>query len=135
MQVYVDVRKEMLEIIKVSIEHVSSPKKIIFKDDSSIILAEMLFDELEISGVDAQYKFKALDGSFSLKASVITSGRVSEFTIEGENPATPGQVVVLNGSVGGLYSNSDIRFNRRDWSESGVITLNHLTLILRQGQN
>jgi len=135
MQVYIDIRTEMLEIIKISLEHGSSPKLIVFKDDSGITLAEMPFDELESIGSDAQYRFKALDGSYSLKASVITSGRVAEFSIDGENPAIPGQVTALSGTVGGYGSNSDIRFNRRDWSESGVITLNNLTLILRQGQN
>jgi len=134
MQVIVEVRREMLEIIKDSLEHASSPKIIVFKDSSDIVLAQMPFLQLDAFGTDAQYQFKALDGGTSLKASVITSGRVSEFTIDGELPSG-GQAEVLSGSVGGLNSDSDIRFNRRDWSESGVITLNNLILILRQGQN
>jgi len=132
MQVNLNIRREMIENIKTSITHPSSPKKIVFKDDSAITLAEMLFDDLDdVSGSNAQYKFKALDGSYSLKAAVITNGRVSEFIVMGEDPATPGQVVSLSGTAGGLSSDSDIRFNRRDWSESGVITLNNLTLTLR----
>jgi len=134
MQVNVTIRSEMLNVIDTSITTGTAPKKIIFQDASDITLAEMQFKELEAFGIDAQYKFKALDDSYSLKASVTTSGRVAKFFIKGEKVGGGVPLIVtMNGSVGGLNSNSDIRFNRRDWSESGVITLNNLILKLIQG--
>lgn len=135
MQVNVTIRSEMLDVIKTSIETGIAPTKIVFQDASDITLAEMSFKELEAFGINAQYKFKAFDDSTSLKASITMTGRVAKFFIEGEKVGGGGPLIVtMNGSVGGLNSNSDIRFNRRDWSESGVITLNNLILKLVQGQ-
>jgi len=133
MQVKATIRSEMLEVIVTSITTAPASNTIVFQDASDITIAIMPFKELEAFG-DAQYKFKALDDSFSLKASVIQNGRVSKFIIDGEEIGGGGPINALNGSAGGLNSNSDIRFNRRDWSESGVITLNNLTLKLIQGQ-
>jgi len=132
MQVILSVRQEQLDVIKTAIE--AGSMVIVFKEGATV-LAEMQFKELiDIAG-DAKYVFKAFDDTTSLKATVIQSGRVEEFSIDGEEPPGGGPVVgILTGSVGALNSNSDIRFNRRDWSETGVVTLNNLTLILLQGQ-
>ncbi len=133
MQVNVTIRSEMLDVINASITTAPASNTIVFQDASDTTLAIMPFKDLVTFG-DAQYKFRALDDSFSLKASVIQTGRVTKFIIDGEAVGGGGPINTLIGNAGGLNSNSDIRFNRRDWSESGVITLNNLILKLVQGQ-
>ncbi len=130
MQVILEIRQSMLEVLKDAIEAGSN---IIYFTDGSTTLAEMQFKELEADVGDAKYKFIAFDDTESLKAAVLVSGRVSEFYIDGVPPG--GGSAAVSGSVGGLSSSADIRFNRRDWTESGVITLNNLVLKLLQGTN
>ena len=125
MQVEKTIRLNMLTVLKDDIE--SGPGIIVFTDGADI-LAEMPFQRLDAdqSG-ESIYNFIAYDDNPSLRAAVILSGRVSNFYIDG---AAPGSAV---GTVGGLNSSSDIRFNRRDWTTSGVITLNNLVLKLING--
>jgi len=131
MQVIVELRKDMLDIIKASIEHGSADQKIIFKDASDVTLAEIEFQDLVDAG-DAQYMFRSVDDTNILKAVVVTDGRVATFVISGHdgsdvNPAA------LTGNVGTLTSTADIRFNKLDWSEGAGITITNLRIYVKQG--
>lgn len=131
MQVHDDVRLDMLEVIKTSIEDGSADHKIVFKEGATI-LAEIVFSVLVQVPGEIKYKFIAPDGSDTLRAVVIADGRVSDFTIEGLVDG-PGYASVLSGTIGSFVSQVDIFFNKQDWSEGASITLTNLTLILKQG--
>jgi len=130
MQVIIELRIDMLDVIKTAIEDGSADHMIRFKDGSDVLLAEVEFLDLVDTG-DAQYAFRALDGTSSLRAAVVADGRVSKFTIEGVSSGL--KPSALLGSVGKLASTNDIRFNKLDWSQGASITINNLFIYVKQG--
>jgi len=131
MQVIIELRQDMLDIIKTSIENGGVDHMIKFKDESDVLLAEIEFQDLEDYG-SARYVFRALDDSYSLRAAVVADGRVAKFTIQGWVDAAP-EDNTLVGTVGRLASTADIRFNKLDWSEGASITINTLLIYVKQG--
>lgn len=130
MQVDDQLRIDMLDVVKNSIEDGSADHKIIFKNEAGDPLAEVVFQHLDVAGV-AQYKFIALDNTAILRAVVIEDGRVVQFSISGMAPTF--KALALLGNVGTLATTADIRFNKLDWSEGASITINELVLYVKQG--
>ena len=129
MQVNDQLRLDMLNVAKASIEDGTADHKIIFKDAGDIPLAELEFKDLVSFGAD--YKFRAPDDTYALRTAVIADGRAVSFAIEGK--INGGVDVALSGSVGSLISNADIRFNKQDWATGASITLNNLIIFIKQG--
>ena len=80
-------------------------------------------------GDEVAYAFLAPDGTTTLRGIVdLASGEVAKFFIAGDT----GDVLI--GSVGGIGTHTDIRFNTVDWIlDTTVITLENLRLVLPQG--
>lgn len=126
------IRIKMLEVVKTALEDAAADQTIVFKDSADVILAKMLFKELDRFGSEIKFIFKGLDDTTTLKAVVLANGTVAKFEIEGKIP-DDGTEIALRGTVGSLNSNADLRFNRREWATGGNITFNKLTISLKQG--
>ena len=126
------IRIKMLEVVKTALEDAAADQTIVFKDSADVILAEMLFKELNRFGSEIKFIFKGLDDTTTLKAVVLANGTVAKFEIEGKIP-DDGTEIALRGTVGSLNSNADLRFNRREWATGGNIIFNKLTISLKQG--
>lgn len=131
MQTDVVLRKQMMGIAKTAIEDPGANQKIVFKDAGDVILCEVPFKELFQLPADAKYEFRALDDTNVLKSVVIASGTVTDFTIEGYNGISV--VDALQGTVGNLRSQADIKFNKVVWSIGSTITLTSIRSYISQG--
>lgn len=133
MKVDVDLRVEMLDVIRNSLLHVSIPtKQVQFFDAGSNLLCNLLFNDIIATGTGDEFQFTSADvDPNTLRGIALLSGVVDSFTIDGFIGA--GIKVALSGSVGSLSSTKDIRFNRIDWNSGAIITLNKLTISIAQG--
>jgi hypothetical protein len=112
-----------------------SSKLIKFYDASDVLLCNLEYIDLitDNSGDRRALKFKSPDLTYSLRSTAVASGRVSYFTIDGTPDGKPHLNIMIRGSVGGVGSTADIKFNRLDWSSNTTITLTDLSLIMLQG--
>jgi len=125
----------MLDEVKTSLLSSSIPvdeRGIRFYDSSDILLGKFAFDDIQsVAGPEIRYGFK-VNGSWSLKSSVITSGTVDNFKITGDyyNGITH-EIIdgIIKGSAGSL--GSDIRFNNVNWTVNSIITLNSLYFYIK----
>jgi hypothetical protein len=135
----------MLNLLKVAITEAIGPlipsKTIKFYSfDGPTLLCEVPFDDLEIytDGDRVGYKFKYADGTKVLRGSVLASGTVAYFDIDGVVPAEdliPAELVtdMIHGTVGGLSTTADIRFNSLSWTGDVNISLSNLAILMLQG--
>lgn len=136
MKTSISLRNKMLETVSTSLETpVITPtwdRYIEFQSSDSTALCRILYETLVESygiGENASYIFVAPDGTNILRGMVdIASGVVSKFLITGDTGDT------INGSVGSLSSNSDLKFNRINWTVNVTsITISNLELVIPQG--
>jgi hypothetical protein len=140
MQVNTTLRQDMLNLLKTSITvgygAVVPTKTIKFYSSShGSPLCTVTFDDLEIytDGDRVGYKFKSSDGTMVLRGVVENTGTVSNFEIDGVLSSEAVVTNMLYGTVGGLSTSADIRFNSLNWTEGVNISLSNLAIIMLQG--
>jgi hypothetical protein len=140
MQIDSALRTDMLSLVKTSIldgysGHVPSKTIKFYSNTPGTPLCVVEFSDLELDvvGQKVSYKFKSSDGSTTLRASVLAQGIVSYFVIDGILPNLTAVEQMLIGTVGGLSSTADIRFNSLDWSIDSNLTMTDLSLVMLQG--
>jgi len=140
MQVNTTLRQEMLNLLKTSITvgyGLVVPTKTIkfYSNTPGDPLCTVTFNDLEIysDGDRVGYKFKSSDGTFVLRGSVANTGTVAYFNIDGVLDDETPVVDMLHGTVGGLSTTADIRFNSLSWTEGINISLSNLAIIMLQG--
>ena len=133
MKVDIQLRIDMLDVIKSSLLDVSVPvKQVIFYDALDNVLCNLPFVDIIATGLGDKFQFISSDVNPDiLRAPAILSGTVDSFSIDGDINAVV--KVALSGSVGSLSSSADIRFNRIDWNNGAIITLSKLTMSVAQG--
>lgn len=127
MNVILSLRRSMLEVIRQPLRYAST-KQITFYDASSVALANLSYNDVSYVAGLAKMKFTSTGGGNVLRGSVDTAGRPVRFEIFG-NVAGP-DILIISGTVGSLGSSADIRFNKIDWSEGGIVTLTNLSIVL-----
>lgn len=150
MKLNIEIRKDMLEVVKTSLLSVNpSPppdpnpanlnQKIIFKDSGDVELCRIPFvdlDRISSASNSAIFKFVFTDLSHILRGSASVTGTVSKFEIQGLISTGPNVWAsnAINGTVGGLSSLADIKMNRLSWTaDTTIITISDLKLIIPQG--
>jgi hypothetical protein len=128
-------RDVMLSKLSAALLDATASKLIKFYDNTDALLCTIEYIDLitDNSGERRVIKFKSPDGTYSLRGTATAPGRVSYFTIDGKPDGKPYLDIMIRGSVGGVGSSSDIKFNRLDWSSNTTITLTNLSLIILQG--
>ncbi len=129
MQFEINLRKDMLEVVKTSI--LAGDKKIYFKNDAGDTLSEISFDDANVItgvGEKAVLRLEFVDGTNILRGSASVAGEVSNFEIQ-----TTGPLTVVSGSVGFLGSLADIKFNKVAWSVGTSITLTNFDIVIPSG--
>jgi len=122
-------RADMLDVIKVDLESLPS-MKIKFYNDSSILLAEIEFSEIDLEIAEQTYlrpKRLITSTDSDLIGTVSASGVVSNFIIPMNSYGD------ITGSVGAIGSQSDIKFNNLSWAINAIIRIPDLKIIIEQG--
>jgi hypothetical protein len=142
MKLNIEIRKDMLEVVKASLLSVkpasSLNQKIIFKGGPTV-LCEIPFvdlDRISSASSSAIFKFVFTDLTHILRGNAIATGVVDSFEIQGLVSTGPDtwEDNALHGTVGGLSSLDDIKMNRLSWTaDTTIITITDLRLILPQG--
>ena len=106
-----------------------------FGTDPNIVLCSLLFNDLinlSTVGNKASYLFSANDGP-TLRNTVVAADKVKTFKIWGKvnnSDPSPDQSFIT-GSVGGLTSSADMKFNKVDWQIGQNITITNLYLLMK----
>jgi hypothetical protein len=136
MNLIVEKRKILLASVKDSLEAVPQDNRAIYLlDASGTTLCTIFFGSVSdpsTTGDKATYLFKSIDDSVTLRGSVDIAGAVKTFRIMGVIP--PSSIPIDNfitGTVGGLSSSADMKFNKTTWSEGMNITISNLYLVMR----
>ena len=114
----------------------STDRKIYFYGSANpaVILCSILFDDLinlSTIGDIASYLFSSSNG-VTLRDTVVESGIVKTFNIWGRvNISDPINTSFITGTVGGLTSSADMRFNKINWQIGQNITITNLYLTMK----
>jgi len=112
-------------------------RAIYFYDESGEVeLCKVYFYSVETpstSGGKATYRFYAKDGSTVIRGTVgDNEGTVKSFKISGCVPPSTSPVDdFITGTVGGLTSSADMKFNKTLWQTGMNITISNLYLVMR----
>jgi len=117
----------MLEVIRVPLMAITT-KQITFYDANSVALANLAYNDVSYVASLAKINFTPAVGGNVLRGSVGVAGRPVRFEIFGKFGSQ--DTLVISGTVGSLGSSADIRFNKIDWSEGGIVTLQNLSIVL-----
>lgn len=136
MNLIVDKREELLASVKDSLEAVPvEDRAIYFLDIDDNTLCTIFFNSVSnpsTSGDKVTYLFKSLDGAPTIRGTVEVPGAVKKFRILGmlTGGLTPNGNFIT-GTVGGLSSSADLKFNNTTWSVGMNITISNLYLVMR----